>query len=80
VTVLCVPVVILREETERPEVITAGLGFIAGTNEIQILEISTRILQERLEGKFAVPTSFPFGDGSAGLSAARAISQFLKNA
>jgi UDP-N-acetylglucosamine 2-epimerase (non-hydrolysing) len=78
VTILGVPVVILREETERPEVITAGLGFITGTNETQILEISTRILQERLEGKFAVPASFPFGNGSAGLNAASAISQFLE--
>ena len=78
VTILGVPVVILREETERPEVITAGLGFITGTNETQILEISTRILQERLEEKFAVPASFPFGNGSAGLNAASAISQFLE--
>lgn len=78
-TVLGVPVVILREETERPEVITAGLGFITGTDETNIVEISTKILKDRLAGKFTVTDSSPFGDGNAGVYAARAINDYLRN-
>ncbi len=78
-TVLGVPVVILREETERPEVVTAGLGYIAGTKEDQIVEIATRILQARLDGKFTSPKSSPFGDGKAGVRAANAIIHFMND-
>jgi len=77
-TVLGVPVVILREETERPEVISAGLGFITGTDEKHIVKISTTILQERLAGTFTFTESSPFGDGNAGVYAARAISEYLQ--
>ncbi len=77
-TVLGVPVVILREETERPEVVDAGWGFIAGTDEDQILALARGLLQQRLDNRFTAPNSSPFGDGNAGTRAAEAISEFSR--
>lgn len=77
-TVLGVPVVILREETERPEVVDAGWGFIAGTNETQILALARDLLQQRLDHTFTGPDESPFGDGNAGTRAAQAISKFSR--
>ncbi len=77
-TVLGVPVVILREETERPEVLDAGWGFIAGTDEDQILALARGLLQQRLDNLFATPNESPFGDGNAGTRAAEAISEFSR--
>jgi len=75
-TVLGVPVVILREETERPEVVDAGWGFIAGTDDNQILKIARSLLQQRLDHVFTGPVESPFGDGHAGVRAAEAINAF----
>jgi len=77
-TVLGVPVVILREETERPEVVDAGWGFIAGTDENQILALARNLLQQRLDNVFKGPAESPFGDGNAGTRAAQAINEFSR--
>ncbi len=77
-TVLGVPVVILREETERPEVVDAGWGFIAGTDESQILALARDLLQQRLDHTFTGPDESPFGDGHAGTRAAKAINEFSR--
>jgi UDP-N-acetylglucosamine 2-epimerase (non-hydrolysing) len=72
-TVLHIPVVILRDETERPEVITSGWGFIAGTEEEVIVEIGQNLLRQRLDETFSNTDPSPFGDGTAGEKAAVAI-------
>jgi len=76
-TVLGVPVVILRQETERPEVVSSGFGFIAGVCEDDIVNIASKILHQRLASSFMVTESFPFGDGNAGMRAAQAIKCFV---
>ena len=77
-TVLGVPVVILRDETERPEVVEVGLGFIAGTQTKTVVNIANKVLTARVEGTFTGSELSPFGDGSAGVRGARAIEAFLK--
>ena len=77
-TVLGVPVVILREETERPEVVEIGMGFLTGTSQDKILSRSRDLLAQRLSGQFLISSVSPFGDGSAGVQAACAISHFAK--
>jgi len=76
VTVLGVPIVILREETERPEVVESGWGFIAGTDQTQIVTLARDLLQQRISGRFTAQKESPFGDGNAGTRAAHAISIF----
>lgn len=76
-TVLGIPIVILRDETERPEVIASGLGFIAGTDSSAIVNIGTHLLKLRLAHKFAPTESSPFGDGRAGERSALSVRAFV---
>lgn len=77
-TVIGVPTVILRVETERPEAIESGSAFLVGTDGSDILRISRDVLERRLNGEDFMPMNSPFGDGNAGTRAAEAISCFLR--
>jgi len=79
-TVIGVPTVILRVETERPEAVEAGSAFLAGTDASNILRISRDVLERRLHGEDFMPVNSPFGDGKAAHRAADAISCFLRGA
>lgn len=59
---LGVPVVITREHTERPEVIDAGWGILAGTNSKKIVEAASGYLEGRSE---VGHKTMLFGDGRA---------------
>ena len=63
------PVLVLRDVTERPEGVEAGVARLVGTDENTILEEARRVLNgatagERLAGKEVAPN--PYGDGRAG--------------
>ncbi len=72
---LGVPVLVLREVTERPEAIAAGWARLVGTSRHRIIDEVKRCL----EGELAVPrgTSNPFGDGKAGLKIAKILKEVL---
>ncbi|HEY9077191.1 MAG TPA: UDP-N-acetylglucosamine 2-epimerase (non-hydrolyzing) [Anaerolineaceae bacterium] len=70
-TCLEIPTLVLREETERPEGIEAGILRLVGTDEEVIFNESLTILKN--SGKFSLRISNPFGDGNA----AKRISQIL---
>ncbi len=57
--ILEVPCVTLRENTERPETIDAGLNMLAGTNPGQILACARRMMGQKIQW------TNPFGDGKA---------------
>jgi UDP-N-acetylglucosamine 2-epimerase (non-hydrolysing) len=77
-TVLGVPVVILRDETERPEVLEVGVGTLVGTSQERIFEVARSVIADRLANRLQLPSESPFGDGSAGVRSARAIEAFLR--
>ena len=59
-----VPVLLLREETERPEGLDIGIVRLVGTNEEAIVTEGSRVLEE---GRTREHTTVnPFGDGRAG--------------
>ncbi|MEW6745169.1 MAG: UDP-N-acetylglucosamine 2-epimerase (non-hydrolyzing) [Planctomycetota bacterium] len=60
---LGVPVVVLRETTERQEGIDAGCAVLAGTQPDRIVAAATRLLEEPRIGSTARPN--PYGDGKA---------------
>jgi UDP-N-acetylglucosamine 2-epimerase (non-hydrolysing) len=68
-----VPVVVTREETERPEVLATGLGRLTGTDPVAILAAAKSFLDS---GRPEVGRS-PFGDGRAGIRAAAAIAALI---
>ncbi len=72
---LGVPLLVLRESTERPEAIEAGAAKLAGTPEL---------LADLLEDAYAAPAAEhgvkrpnPFGDGHAARRIVRALARFL---
>ena len=71
------PLLVLREKTERPEVVATGNARLVGTSAERIVAEVRRLLEhpsERLQ--MALP-AFPFGDGHAGPEIARVIKQWL---
>jgi UDP-N-acetylglucosamine 2-epimerase (non-hydrolysing) len=59
------PVIILRDTTERPEVIQAGFGFLAGSREEKIIDVFTQIYHDATIHKRLAKKQNPFGDGKA---------------
>ncbi len=60
-----IPVVVLRDVTERQEAVTAGTVCIGGTNASEIYQIGLRLLTDQsLYEKMAHATN-PYGDGKA---------------
>ena len=59
------PVLVLREVTERPEVIEAGAGKIVGTNADRIVQEATQLLNDPAAYQAMSSAQNPFGDGHA---------------
>ncbi len=62
---LGVPLLVLRDKTERPECIASGNAQLVGTHEDRLVAAVSRLLSHPRElAAMAVPR-FPFGDGKA---------------
>jgi UDP-N-acetylglucosamine 2-epimerase (non-hydrolysing) len=72
-TALGVPLVVLREKTERPEAIASGNVELAGTDPARIVGAVRRNLFRRA----APGAAMPFGDGKAGERIAAVIEDWL---
>jgi UDP-N-acetylglucosamine 2-epimerase len=59
------PVIILRDTTERPEVIHAGFGFLAGSSEGKIVDLFSQIYRDGTIHERLAKKRNPFGDGKA---------------
>ena len=59
------PVLVLRELTERPEVIEANAGRIVGTDTDRIVDAASRLLTDSAEYSRMAKVENPFGDGHA---------------
>jgi len=75
---LGVPVVVMREVTERPEAVEAGVAWISGTRAENIVHLALKLLQEvekTEERKFrsGLRRKNPFGDGRASWRIVRAL-------
>jgi len=59
------PVMILRDTTERLEIVDAGIGYLVGNDEERIIEVFSRIYEDEDAYKAISKISNPFGDGKA---------------
>ena len=59
------PILILRNVTERPEVVTSGFGKLVGVDENEILQQARLLLNNPAEYERMVSGENPFGDGTA---------------
>ena len=60
-----VPVLVLREITERPEAVQAGAAKLVGTNQEAIVEATNRLLNDEKAYQAMAQARNPFGDGHA---------------
>lgn len=75
---LRVPVLVMREETERPEAVEAGVARLVGTDPARIVPEAERILRDPAARREMVRDGgSPFGDGHA---AERIVSVLLDGA
>jgi UDP-N-acetylglucosamine 2-epimerase (non-hydrolysing) len=59
------PVLVLRENTERPEAVTAGTARLVGTNERRIVEGAEHLLDDPHAYQRMARRHNPYGDGKA---------------
>ncbi|QOY37245.1 non-hydrolyzing UDP-N-acetylglucosamine 2-epimerase [Anaerobacillus isosaccharinicus] len=75
---LGVPVLVLRDTTERPEGIEAGTLKLAGTNEETIYDLAKQLLVDDQAYKTMAKASNPYGDGFASKRIVEAILHHFK--
>ncbi len=73
-----VPVLVLRDVTERMEAINAGCALLVGTNRDRIVATASWLLADTTVRRAMTAVGNPFGDGRAAERAEQAISWLLK--
>ncbi len=76
---LGVPVLVLRNTTERPEGIDAGTLKLAGTDEETIFNLADELLRDETAHEKMAKASNPYGDGEAAGRIADAIEKYMSN-
>ncbi|MBC7435275.1 MAG: UDP-N-acetylglucosamine 2-epimerase (non-hydrolyzing) [Bdellovibrionales bacterium] len=74
-----VPVLVLREETERPEAVEAGCALIVGPRRDVIVRETERLLHDDIAYRRMQQTGNPYGDGFAGQRISDALARHLGN-
>lgn len=59
------PVLVLRDETERPEAVEAGVAQLVGTNQLAIESAVCRLLDDESAYQSMASGASPYGDGAA---------------
>jgi UDP-N-acetylglucosamine 2-epimerase (non-hydrolysing) len=70
---LGVPVLVLRDTTERPEGVKAGTLKLAGTDEEVIFTLADELLSDKAAHDLMAKASNPYGDGNASKRIVEAI-------
>ena len=76
---LGVPVLVMRDTTERPEGIAAGTLKLAGTNEDRIYKAFSALLNSPDEYEKMAKAKNPYGDGKASIKIADILEKALNN-
>ncbi|PKR83213.1 non-hydrolyzing UDP-N-acetylglucosamine 2-epimerase [Heyndrickxia camelliae] len=75
---LGVPVLVLRDTTERPEGIEAGTLKLAGVEEETIYRLATELLTDQQIHDKMAKASNPYGDGQASRRIVNVITEYFK--
>ena len=70
-----VPLLLLRKETERPEVVTSGNAIIVGNDKRRIVKEAKRLLSDPVHYAAMSRPTFPYGNGDAAHNIVDAIGQ-----
>jgi UDP-N-acetylglucosamine 2-epimerase (non-hydrolysing) len=77
-TSLGIPTLVLREVTERPEGVTAGVLKLVGTDPEVILGEARRLLEDPVAYRTMATAQNPFGDGHAAERIVQAIQTYVE--
>ena len=73
-----VPLLVLRDKTERPEGIASGNSLLVGTEASRIVDEARRLLEDPAAHAAMSRRAFPFGDGHAADRIAAVIADWLE--
>ena len=76
---LGVPLLVLREKTERPEALWSGNMRLVGTNSDVIVAAVRELLGDPIALAAMAEPCLPYGDGRAGIRIAALIEHWLAN-
>jgi UDP-N-acetylglucosamine 2-epimerase (non-hydrolysing) len=71
------PVLVTRDNTERPEALSTGTVKLVGTNRAAIVAAANELLRDQIAYAKATSSANPYGDGNASVVIANAIECFL---
>ena len=71
------PVLVMRDNTERPEAVDAGTAVLIGTGEESVFDAVTRLLHDEAHYNSMANAVNPYGDGKAASRTVAAIAQFF---
>lgn len=71
------PVLVMRDNTERPEAVKAGTVALIGTDEERIVKEIDRLLHDQFRFDSMAKAANPYGDGQASDRTVAAIAQLL---
>jgi UDP-N-acetylglucosamine 2-epimerase (non-hydrolysing) len=69
------PVLVLRDTTERPEAVEAGVARVVGTTPTVVYAAVSRLLDDRRAYRAMARAASPFGDGRASARVAAALAE-----
>jgi UDP-N-acetylglucosamine 2-epimerase (non-hydrolysing) len=69
------PVLVLRDTTERPEALAAGVALLVGTTPAMVHAAVSRLLDDRRAYKAMAQPQNPFGDGRASARVVAALAE-----
>lgn len=72
------PVLVLRTETERPEVIENGGAYLVGVEADSIISMTTRLLTDAAFYQSMQNAANPYGDGTAAIKIKACIEEWVK--
>lgn len=72
------PVLVLRNETERPEAVEAGTVKVIGTDMNNIVQQTINLLNDETEYRRMAHSVNPYGDGQASQRIVKAIRHWFK--
>ena len=71
------PVLVIRNKTERPEIIEIGAAKLVGTNINNIFKAAATLLNNSSEYKKMINKKNPYGDGTAAKKIVRYLLDYL---
>jgi UDP-N-acetylglucosamine 2-epimerase (non-hydrolysing) len=71
------PVLVLRDQTERPEAVAAGVARLVGTDTATIVRETARLLDDAVHYQAMARGASPYGDGNAAARIVASVRHYL---